>query len=142
MNLRTTIIAVGLALLSANSGRVVEAGYVSTGLVTVRGDTTAIDLNFGEGAGQQESPSPAKEVAPEQQPPSDAVAMHRLATFGSSTSGMAPPAPETSGTQPVISLQGGTAQTLHLWAWLGAEGRAALPPPISTRIFRPPRVHG
>ncbi len=141
---RTAILipAVGLALILANGTRIAEAGYVSSGLECVRGDATPVDLSVGASATHIESAIPADAIRVDLLSRNQSTLTKILADFGPS-SGMSPPSSEWQGIQPDVLVQknlplGG----LPMAEWLGVEGRAALPPPLSTGIFRPPRFVG
>jgi hypothetical protein len=144
MNRRTTILipALGLALFLANFGQVAEAGYVSSGLECVRGDATPVDLSQGASAISDESARPVDEVKIELSNRHKAKLSRAPADFGPS-SGMSPPDSEGSANQPdLVGPKNLPVGGLPMAEWLGAEGRAALPPPLSTGIFRPPRFLG
>ncbi len=132
--------AFGLAFVMATFSHVVEAGYVSSGLASVRGENVQIDMYSGEGASvlPQRTSNRENDTEVNRNRPVDEIAIPMLANFDTS-SGAAPPPPEWMGSQPVIAHQMTIGVTFRLSAWLGAEGRSVLPLPISTRIFRPPR---
>jgi hypothetical protein len=144
MTRRTTILipAILLALILANVAGVAQAGYVSTGLECVRGDSTPVDLSVGAGAASAESAVPTDAIRLNMLHGNRSTLSRAPADFGPS-SGMSPPAPEWEGVQPDVLVQKSLPIAgLSMAEWLGAEGRAALPPPLSTGIFRPPRFVG
>jgi hypothetical protein len=143
MTRRKTILipALGLAIILANSGQVVEAGYVSSGLECVRGDATPIDLSDCASAASVELSRPVEAIKLDLASQYGTKLSRAPADFGPS-SGMNPPDSEGSASQPDLVVQNPPVGALPMSYWLGAEGRAALPPPISTGIFRPPRFVG
>jgi hypothetical protein len=141
---RITILipALGLALILANIAGVAEAGYVSSGLECVRGDSTPVDLSVGASATIVEPTVPADATKLDLLSGNRSTLSKTPSDFGPS-SGMSPPASEWEGSQPDVLVQknlpvGG----LPMAEWLGVEGRAALPLPLSAGIFRPPRFVG
>jgi hypothetical protein len=134
----TLIPAFALALLLVNAGHLAKAGYVSSGLECVRGDATPVDLEPGASTASTTVPADELPVVQESQKP---VSRLTLAEF-SPSSGMSPPEVEASAPQLDILVQHPPVRELRMAEWLGPEGRAALPPPMATGIFRPPRFLG
>src|SRR5215472_12970057 len=135
--LTTLLPAFGLALVLANAGHLAKAGYVSSGLECVRGDAAPVDLEIGASTGSAQAI-----VAPDQ--PVVAHASQNSATIKapaafSSSGGMSPPEVESTGQQlDIVIVQHSPDRAQRMAEWMGAEGRAALPPPMATGIFRPP----
>lgn len=134
LNRLTSVAALCLALLLL-SGGVAEAGYVCTGMKLH--DDSAFGMQGGVSSQRVRSWNTSSrqkiviEVDNESERPVGAFA----------SGGMT--APLESGASPtsvsvVLPLSIRPVATAMV-AWVGAEGRSALPPPLSTGIFRPPR---
>jgi hypothetical protein len=136
--------ALALAFGLSNSGRVADAGLISSGLESVSSSGALVesfDLSPGTSSGAEDSNSTGDKGGQKTEVDAQSPALG-VVNLGPAN-GMAPPAPETSGSQHISALPtDGTVTFQQMSVWLGAEGRAALAPPISTRIFRPPRFVG
>lgn len=135
LNRLTSVAALCLALLLL-SGGIAEAGYVCPG--TALGD----DSTFGAQTSGATAPQKNWNAASHRRlviNVDDSKSERPAGTFvpGGMTS------PTESGASPTsISVALPTLSrplVISMVSWVGAEGRSALPPPLSTGIFRPPR---
>jgi hypothetical protein len=111
-------------------------------LECVRGDAIPVDLSVGASATTFESAVPEEAIKVELLLRNQLTLSRTPADFGPS-SGMSPPISEWSTSQPDLLVQKNVPVGGRPMAeWLGAEGRASLPPPLSTGVFRPPRFVG
>lgn len=132
--------AIALALFALNQGAA-QAGFVSTDLACVRGETSLVNLDTsGAGSTAPESPDPQLleqlRVRPQEGAPTRSFSL-------SSTGGMSTPTPDQAGGTPAAAvLTADVQRQTQLSIWLADDARAWLPVPLSTGIFRPPRFVG
>src|SRR5579872_2968524 len=136
--------AVGLAVFLLTQGSAVEAGYVSAGLELVSGNASLAGSVGEMGAGTGSSAiSASQSDLPRRIDHSRHTAVYRPSSNFAPIGGMAVPVSDYSGGSSIVAIIGKeAARHAELAIWLGKEGRAALPPPLSTGIFRPPRFVG
>jgi hypothetical protein len=137
--------ALSAALLLMGQGSV-EAGFLSASPLPLQGmDDMAGSVAFPgvleEGAGAGAADQNAVST------PDLAAAARNVAlslTAGAfAAGGMSSSTPEVNGQSiPVVAdVPAITPTDVPMVAWVGAEGCASLPPPLSTGILRPPRSH-
>lgn len=132
--------ALALALLALSQGAVVEAGFVSAESACIRGEVALLDLEgAGAGAAPEKNDSPLQPLVEDHV--RDSAPAPSFSLFG--TGGMSSPLPDhVSGNAPVAVLTADGIRQTQLAVWFAEDGRAGLPPPLSTGIFRPPRFVG
>jgi hypothetical protein len=151
MTIRTIhILAVTFVLALFYQESRVDAGFVSLGLATVEGESSQItDKDFearGANAGSWAFPDDSnhghrhKAIFEMPQLAVDLAILH--GGVGSST-GMSIPQPELGhgSSMVAIGLNSNVSEG-PLAVWIGPEGRSLLPPPLGTRLMRPPRFAG
>jgi hypothetical protein len=138
MSLRSTILAVAvwgaLALFGEQAAR---AGFITeTGMGSVADAVGMIGGEYNSVADPADSSIQHDLIA-------DLLRAALLGKVGSfSPGGMSPSIPDTGGSLTMaVALVADTAWIdLSMVSWLGAEGRALLPPPPNSGILRPPRA--
>ena len=133
--------AVALALLALTQGAVVEAGFVSLDLDCVRGEGAFVDSE-SPGASSAAPSQTADLQLPQRVDVPVREAVHQSSLNVTGSGGMSPAPDQVAGSSPVAVLTTDVNRQAQLSVWLAEDGRAALPPPLSTGIFRPPRFIG
>jgi hypothetical protein len=144
------ILVVTFVLALVHQASRVDAGLMSVGLAAIEGDSPLIAGDDFGAEGANSGSSAVLQGSKQQHRHKAIYDMPQLAVdfaclnggVGPST-GMSAPQPELAGGASMVAL----ALHSHLGefpmvAWLGAEARSSLPPPLGTRLMRPPRFAG
>src|SRR5262245_7626893 len=142
--LHTLLFALPFALGLANAGQFAEAGLIVSGDGACGVVSEPVESGAGNGAAFAESSAVSSSADEGDDFIRAQVVQARPAANPDSGGGMAPPSPEPSVQARALAVEPDMTPLNYqqMSGWVGAEGRAALAPPISTGIFRPPRLVG
>jgi hypothetical protein len=137
--------SIGFALIF--QARTADAGFVSVGQATVEGKPSLLE-EFRSSSERGTTSVAATARNPGRESPIPLLpqlqeSFIRLNGGISPSTGISAPQPELAGGSSMVAL----ALHSHLdeypmVAWVGAEARSSLPPPMGTRLMRPPRFAG